>query len=449
MLNVPKSCNRQQLLLSVTRGVRSRPLGDATSTKVETVPLLSPSMETELLKEPWVFPRTKMNPTKQEDVTALSAWEEDFQDLSGWCMDTFQGQCDFHIGESTTFKLSGTKYEGNGVSIAEEEGLLKDLTRTIDDEKLDLKMDIVKTTKESSDNRHLLLSPAELVNECGLGYNNEENNASSSWLMSESTGALKSTSSSRQHYANISAPLLSKSHDLDYRCPTSLNTVTNQRETWDELRTIETTGSDTFDLLSYLWEDEMRSLEGSGSTDSSARLKIRPQATTSSPVLSFTSTKVKTEEINEPTPPLKRRRMETRATSTITSSTAKSPVASSRRSERMKVAAIKSKEKERVAVTSTKTKSKNGRKRHYDSFDSESDSEDDVALSQYRECREKNNEASRRSRMNKKAKESEMTRRAVELERDNKILKMKVEELEKLVTSMRNALLRSALKKEF
>lgn len=193
----------------------------------------------------------------------------------------------------------------------------------------------------------------------------------------------------------------------------------------------------------------MRSLEGSGSTDSSARLKIRPQATTSSPVLSFTSTKVKTEEINEPTPPSKRRRMETRATSTITSSTTKSPVASSRRSERTRVAAIKSKEKERVAVTSTKTKSKNGRKCHYDSFDSESDSEDDVALSQYRECREKNNEASRRSRMNKKVKESEMTRKAVQLERDNKILKMKVEELEKLVTSMRNALLRSALKKEF
>lgn len=104
---VSKSCNRQQLPLSVTRGVRSRPLGDATSTKVETVPLLSPTMETELLKEPWVFPRTKANPTKEEDMAALSAWEEDFQDLSSWCMDTFQGQCDFHIGESTTFKLSG------------------------------------------------------------------------------------------------------------------------------------------------------------------------------------------------------------------------------------------------------------------------------------------------------------------------------------------------------
>lgn len=452
VINVSKSCNRQQLPLSVIRGVRSRPLGDATSMKVETVPLLSPTMESELLKEPWVFPRTKANLTKEEDSVALSAWEEDFQDLSSWCMDTFQGQCDFHIGESATFKLSDTKYEGNGDSIVKEEEL-KDLTKTTD-EKLDLKMDTVKMTKELNDNRHLLLSPSELVNKYGLGYNNEENNTSSSWLMSPKSIASKSTSPSKQYDADVSAPLQSKSHDLNYACPTSssLNPVANQRETWDELRTIETTGSDTFDLLSYLWEDEVRSLENNISTDSSAMLKVRPHATTSSSVRSFTPTKVKTEEIDEsasapapaPAPPSPRRRMETRATSTITSSTTKSPVAS-RRSERTRVATIKSKEREKVAVTSTKTKDKNGRKRYYE----ESDSEEDVALVQYRECREKNNEASRRSRMNKKAKESEMTRRATELERDNKILKMKVEELEKLVTSMRTALLQSALKKEF
>lgn len=186
------------------------------------------------------------------------------------------------------------------------------------------------------------------------------------------------------------------------------------------------------------------------STDSSAMLKVRPLVT-SSPVLSFTSTKVKTEikteKIDdEPTLRSTRRRMETRATSTMTSSTAKSLATSSRRSERTRAATI-SKERESVAVTNTKAKDKNGRKRYYES--DEDDSEDDVALSQYRECREKNNEASRRSRMNKKAKESEMSKRATELERDNKILKMKVEELEKLVTSMRNALLQSALKKEF
>ena len=79
----------------------------------------------------------------------------------------------------------------------------------------------------------------------------------------------------------------------------------------------------------------------------------------------------------------------------------------------------------------------------------ESDSEDhDHSDSSYRESREKNNEASRKSRMNKKAKEMEMATRAVQLEKDNRVLKMKVEELEKLVTSMRMALLQSALKKE-
>jgi len=64
------------------------------------------------------------------------------------------------------------KYEGNGVSIVKDEELLKDLPKTID-EKLDLKMDTVKATKELNDNR--LLSPSELVNKYGLEYNNEEN----------------------------------------------------------------------------------------------------------------------------------------------------------------------------------------------------------------------------------------------------------------------------------
>lgn len=181
----------------------------------------------------------------------------------------------------------------------------------------------------------------------------------------------------------------------------------------------------------------MRSPEGSVSTDSSAMPKLRPLATSSS-ILSSTSTKVKTEEINEP---VTRRRMETRATSTMTSSLQEAPVALPRRSERTR-SMVGNKEKERIAVPVKRDKS--GKKRYY-----ESDSEDDVAFLQYRESREKNNEASRKSRMNKKAKESEMTIRALKLERDNRILKMKVEELEKLVTSMRSALLRSALKKEF
>lgn len=188
----------------------------------------------------------------------------------------------------------------------------------------------------------------------------------------------------------------------------------------------------------------MRSVEGSISTDPSAMLKLKSHTTV---LPSFTPVKVKTEgEIKEPTPST-HRRMATRATSTITSSSVEDSIVSSRRSERTRSSSIKATtaSKEREVILSAKTRHRNERKRYYE----ESDSEDDISLSQYREGREKNNEASRRSRMNKKAKESEMTMMAVELERDNKVLKMKVEELEKLVTSLRNALLRSALKRVF
>lgn len=453
--NVSKSCNRQPQPLSVTRGVRSRPLSDVTSTKVETIPLLSPTMESEFLKEPWIFPHTKINSSTREEATAaFPAWEEDFQDLSSWCMDTFQAQCDFHIGESTTFKLSGTKYEGNGVSTVEEEGTLKDLKST-DDEELNLKMNTVKTIEDSSDNSHLLLSPPELVNDYGLKYNNEEKKATSSWLMSPESIASTSTASSKKHNADADALLQPEYRaNGDLACPTSsFDPTANQRETFDELCTIETTGSDTFDLLSYLCDDEMRSLEGSISTDSSSMLKLKLHSTVLPPLFSRTSSaKVKEEEeINEPTIST-RRRMSTRASSTVTSSSTSSsveaPVVSSRRSERMRTISTKAaSNKEREISVRTKTRDKNERKRYYEESDSEDDS--DITLLQYRECREKNNEASRRSRMNKKAKESEMTIKAVKLERDNKVLKMKVEELEKLVTSMRNALLRSALKGVF
>lgn len=151
------------------------------------------------------------------------------------------------------FDILGTKYEGNGVSTVEEEGILKDLKSATDDEKLNLKMNTVKTIEESSDNRHLLLSPSELVNDYGLGCKNEEKNATSSWLMSPESVASTSTASSKRN-ADADAMLQSEYRaSSDLACPPSpFDTTANQRETWDELRTIETTGSDTFDLLSYL-----------------------------------------------------------------------------------------------------------------------------------------------------------------------------------------------------
>ena len=95
-----------------------------------------------------------------------------------------------------------------------------------------------------------------------------------------------------------------------------------------------------------------------------------------------------------------------------------------------------------AASTSSSTSSTRGRKRCLDS-----DSDDLDEEGNYKEARQKNNEASRKSRMNKKAKEMEMMNMATQLEKDNRILRMRVEELEKLVTTMRNALLQTALKR--
>lgn len=142
-----------------------------------------------------------------------------------------------------------------------EEELLKDLRSTTNEERRNLKIiDTVKAIEKPSDNRHLLLSPSDMANEYTIGYSNEENNATSSWLMSpESTAStIASTSSSKQQNADAGAPFQVeyRAGDIDY---TSLDSTVNKREmtdeiNWDELRTIETTGSETFDLLSYLWD---------------------------------------------------------------------------------------------------------------------------------------------------------------------------------------------------
>lgn len=135
----------------------------------------------------------------------------------------------------------------------EENGVLKCLRSRTDDEKWNLKMDTVKiTTGESSDNHHLLLSSSELVNKCEKGYNND---ASISWLMSPESTASTNTSSSKQYNTtDVSASLQPEYRLSNDVCPTSFDSSASQRETWDELPTIEAIGSDTFDLLSYLCE---------------------------------------------------------------------------------------------------------------------------------------------------------------------------------------------------
>lgn len=182
-------------------------------------------------------------------------------------------------------------------------------------------------------------------------------------------------------------------------------------------------------------QDEMRSPDSSVSTDSSIVSKPwSPSKSQATATQANVAVKTESQTVNT-------KRTRNRASSTITSSSIETATVSPRRSGGARASAASKVEK----IYKKAGKRERPSKRRY----VETDSDDQPFVSHYRESRKKNNEASRKSRMNKKAKESEMSVKANQLEKDNRILKMKVEELEKLVTSMRNALLRSALKKEF
>lgn len=71
----------------------------------------------------------------------------------------------------------------------------------------------------------------------------------------------------------------------------------------------------------------------------------------------------------------------------------------------------------------------------------------DSEVSKYRELRDKNNEASRRSRFNKKMKDIQIEEEANDLETRNRKLKVRVEELERQVKNMRSNLMQILLKK--
>lgn len=64
----------------------------------------------------------------------------------------------------------------------------------------------------------------------------------------------------------------------------------------------------------------------------------------------------------------------------------------------------------------------------------------------YREVRDKNNEASKRSRMNRKLKELQMEQLAIDLEERNKKLKVKADILEDMTKRLKDALMTAILK---
>ncbi|XP_066590973.1 hepatic leukemia factor-like [Prorops nasuta] len=448
---------------------------------IETKPLLTPTMESELLKDGWSFPPVKERLPKQEDNAVFGVWQENFQDLSGWCMDVLQTPCDFHIGESQAFKISGTKYEDNDDVLTSEEGGLKSLASAIQvQEKQNIKMDSIKPVEfpdvSNSFIRPTLLHIDEHKQQQHHHHHHHhhhqqhqqqaevtnDKNAGDHWSdVPRNTFATNRIPWNKETAREFHAECPVGELYFDGSSPTHAISMESQRESWDVLRTIESAGSDTFDLLSYVCDEEIRSPEGSTSTDSSFVSKLRSPAETvaaaaAAAAVTTDERNVRINRVEEKYEKGGRPGARIRSVSTATrgSSSAAITLGPIRRSERTKKLSVtkveedeedeEEEEEEESKAKNAETRLKAGRKRF-----AESDSDDDSASTiSYRESREKNNEASRKSRMNKKAKEKEMAVRAIELERDNRILKMKVEELEKLVTSMRNALLRSALKKD-
>lgn len=98
------------------------------------------------------------------------------------------------------------------------------------------------------------------------------------------------------------------------------------------------------------------------------------------------------------------------------------------------------------SVRKTKTSKPRGRPpKRADSVSSDMSRDPDV--SKYRELRDKNNEASRKSRLKRKMKEIEYEQEADELRSKNIRLKAQVEELEKMVSTFRNNLFKILVNK--
>lgn len=85
-------------------------------------------------------------------------------------------------------------------------------------------------------------------------------------------------------------------------------------------------------------------------------------------------------------------------------------------------------------------KSRRGRPPKRRNMSISSDSSKDCDALRYRELRDKNNEASRRSRLKRKMKELSLEKEAAELEDKNVKLRTQVEQLEKTVNNFRNNL---------
>ncbi|XP_015593423.1 uncharacterized protein LOC107266912 [Cephus cinctus] len=422
-------------------------------------------MESELLQESWALPQNTQEMTSTPSPVSFN-WEENFQDLSGWCMDLpipFPEPCDFLIGEETALKISDTEMDGNQVSIIQE-GDVKGASSvesrqftTVGGDTSGSKLSDVPVIPTAQQIKYEELTqypntshvPEEVnVRDVLLNLLGTSDSASHGlpniiaedvaqhplpWITNVDVEEDDTTSNHHKSLVNI---------NVDETYTGTLGSNRNHQDTWEEV--VCPKKNSEFDLLSYLSDDKIFSSASDDATHSS----LMSESTTASTLNNIRNNNPRTVQ------PVRQRSAHYSITST--SSSASTSSLSSTVSSISTTQTCESFSK-RVSRTSNRHKtsyeqlvkkepreSRRGVKRY-----TESDSEDDGASDySYRESRDKNNEASRRSRMNKKAKEREMNKKAIDLEKDNRILKMKVEKLEKVVISMRTALLNSALNKD-
>ncbi|XP_044018632.1 putative uncharacterized protein DDB_G0282133 [Aphidius gifuensis] len=323
----------------------------------------------------------------EDSTTSCQIWEENYQDLSDWCMDTFiRAPCDFPAGELNQNEIKDC------IEIKDEQ------------EVIDANQNKIYSMNNMGDEvwGKDLKQELQLINNNNSQYDND--------LLTDLNG-----------WQNVL-----KKDEWIQQIDNDQIGQTEKYENWDTLNVFNNNNS--FDLLSYLCDkDDIFSLEENISTDSTTILSNNNNNRT----------------INNNNNSYEKIKSELLISSTVSSpefneiNCLKMKLPSTDRS----IENTKVRGRQRVEVVNSIQLDK-GTKRNYDSDDGLSD-----CSSNYKDSREKNNQASKKSRMNKKVKENEMELRAMILENDNKKLKIKAEQLEKLVIKMRSTMLQFALQK--
>ncbi|XP_015511946.1 uncharacterized protein [Neodiprion pinetum] len=412
--------------------------------KQETYPLLSPVMESELLLEPW--PPLKNSKGSTPMVSTPSFWKEDFQDLSDWCVDpqsisrfniprSPQGQRDYPIGEDIKTKISGVKDNYYNLSnIKSEFGESTEISDswTVKNNIESAEMSFGGSQPLGQDQFNTTMDISNVWMDLTPATNTYEQQAANSTKFIPNINKSIPDSSFEMNGENFDNwfPITTNVGDfpcndlvninqpnynpttLDNYQSTSANSTVEEQETQllaDNLLTdLE---FQSFDLLTYVCEENGQSLMNKSETTASEIVEPSQVVNTNKRKSSKENKSIHVKAKTEPVvPPLK-----------ISLKATKSPI-----------------KKRRIS------KDVDQESGNYTDTDSDSQTSD----YSYRELREKNNKASRKSRINKKVKEAEMMKKANDLEKANAILKMKAKELEKLVIAMRETLLQLALKKE-